>query len=89
MKKSIKRPKQHYDLVEVWWSDATDMESGWKDSLEPPEMAMALSVGFLIHKDKNHLVLALDTDEEGHHNGRSQIPAGMVKKIAILRKADK
>ena len=65
------------------------MASGWESDLEPPAMAMALSVGFLIHKDKNHYVIALDTDEEGSHNGRSQIPTGMVKKVKILRKADK
>ena len=86
---SIKRPKQIFDLCEIIWADATDMEGGWKDTLEPPPMALALSVGFLIHKDKNHYVLALDTDENGHHNGRSQIPTGMVKKVKILRKADK
>ena len=52
-------------------------------------MAMALSVGFLLHKDKDHYVIALDTDEHGAHNGRSQIPTGMVKKVKVLRKADK
>ena len=85
---SIKRPKQCYPLAEIWWADASEMEGGWQADLEPPAMALALSVGFLIHKDQNHYVLALDTDENGHHNGRSQIPTGMVKKIKILRKAD-
>lgn len=85
---SIKRPKQLYDLIEVWWSDASEMESGWATDLEKPAHAMALSVGFLLMDDKDHLVIALDTDEEGAHNGRSQIPRGMVKKIKILRKAD-
>ena len=65
------------------------MEPGWADSVEPPEMALALSVGFLVYQDKDHVVLALDTDGQGHHNGRAQIPTGMVKKIKILRKADK
>ena len=86
---SIKRPKQCFDLVEVWWSDASEMESGWASDLEPPAMAMALSVGFLLHKDKDHYVIALDTDEHGSHNGRSQIPTGMVKKVKVLRKADR
>ena len=65
------------------------MEPGWSDTMEPPAMAMALSVGFLLHKDKDHYVIALDTDEHGSHNGRSQIPTGMVKKVKVLRKADK
>ncbi len=86
---STKRPKQHFDMVEVWWSDASDMEPGWATHLEKPEHAMALSVGFLLRDDKDHLVIALDTDAEGAHNGRSQIPRGMVKKIKVLRKADK
>ena len=86
---SIKRPKQIFDLCEIIWQDASEMEGGWSNSLEPPEMALALSVGFLIHKDRDHYVLALDTDEHGSHNGRSQIPTGMVKKIKVLRKADK
>lgn len=89
MSQSIKRPFQHYDLVEVIWSDASEMEGGWAADIKPPPMALALSVGFLIHKDKDHTVLALDTDAEGHHNGRSQIPTPMVKKTKILRKADK
>ena len=86
---TTKRPKQHYDLVEVWWDDATEMEHGWKDEVEKPKPALALSAGFLIRKDKDHIVIALDTDEQGMHNGRGQIPAGMVKKINVLRKADK
>lgn len=85
----MKRPKQHYDLAEVWWNDASDMEPGWQTGLEPPKMAIALSVGFLIHADKDHIVLALDTDEHGSHNGRSQIPRGMVKKMKVLRKKDR
>lgn len=85
----MKRPKQHYDLVEVWWSDASEMEAGWTAEIQKPDHAMALSVGFLIHDDKDHLVIALDTDEHGMHNGRSQIPRGMVKKIKVIRKKDK
>jgi hypothetical protein len=30
----------------------------------------------------------MDIDDQGHHNGRSQIPRGMVKKIKVLRKKD-
>ena len=46
-------------------------------------------MGFLIEQTKDHLILAQDTDEHAHHNGRGQIPMGMVKKIKMLRKADK
>lgn len=86
---ALRRPHQSFDLVEVVWNDATELPGGWADEVEPPEPALALSVGFLVHKDKDFLILALDTDENGHHNGRSQIPKGMVKSMKVLRKADK
>ena len=85
----MKRPRQHFDLCEVIWNDATELEGGWSKEVDPPEPALALSVGFLVHSDKDFLILALDTDEAGHHNGRSQIPRGMVKKMKVLRKKDK
>lgn len=49
---------------------------------------MALSVGFLIQETPDHIRIAQDTDEEGAHNGRTQIPRGMVKKLKVLRKKD-
>lgn len=83
------RPKQHYDMVEVTWNDASELTSGWSNEIvEKDEPALALSVGFLVRETKEHIVIAQDTDAEGHHNGRSQIPRGMVKKIKILRKKD-
>jgi hypothetical protein len=85
---AVKRPKQCFDLCEVWWDDATDLESGWSDKVEELKPALALSVGFLVKETKDHIVLALDTDADGQHNGRSQIPRGMVKKIKVLRKKD-
>lgn len=86
---STKRPFQHFPMVEVWWDDATEMEAGWTDEVTKSVPSLALSAGFLLQKNKDYVIIALDTDEQGHHNGRSQIPAGMVKKIKILRKADK
>lgn len=85
---SIKRPSQKFDLVEVIWNDASELTSGWTDEIEKDEPALALSVGFLVRETKEHIVIAQDTDAEGHHNGRSQIPRGMVKKIKVLRKKD-
>jgi len=83
-----KRPFQKFDLVEVIWDDATDLPAGWSD--EDPEIkpALALSAGFLVKETKDHIVLALDLDADGHHNGRSQIPRGMVKTMKVLRKKD-
>ena len=84
----VKRPSQHYDLVEVIWNDASDLTSGWVKEIDEDEPALALSVGFLVRETAEHIVIALDTDGEGNHNGRSQIPRGMVKKLRVLRKKD-
>lgn len=84
-----KRPRQSYDLIEITWDDASELTSGWSAEIERTEPALALSVGFLIRDTKDHIVIAQDIDPDGHHNGRSQIPKGMVKILKVLRKADK
>src|SRR5712672_2447705 len=88
----LKRPSQKYPLVEVWWDDATHLEPGWKtaeefkaESLQPE---IVLSVGFLIVEAPEHIVLAMDTDKEGQHNQRGQIPRSMVKQMRVIRRAD-
>src|SRR5687767_14189884 len=84
--RKIKRPEQHYDMVEVWWDDASALKHGWMYKQEKPEPQMALSVGFLIVDTDDHIIIASDTDPLGSHNGRTQIPRGMVKNIKVLRK---
>lgn len=83
----MKWPQQHYDFVMVLWNDASDMEQGWTKDVSP-EPAYAVSGGFLVYQDDEHIVLALDTDGDGEHNGRGQIPRGMVKQIKVLKKKD-
>ena len=84
----MKRPRQTHDLVEIWWDDATELEAGWREDVDEPEPMLALSVGFLVWETKDHIILAQDTDGQGSHNGRGQIPKGMVKKMKVLRKRD-
>ncbi len=86
--KKPKRPYQNYDLVEVIWDDAAGLKDGWTSKHEKLEPYIALSVGFLIRDTGEHIIIAQDTDSEGSHNGRTQIPRGMVKRIKVLRKAD-
>lgn len=84
----VARPKQIYPMVEVVWDDAAELVSGWSDDIENDGPQLVISVGFLIKETKEHIVIAQDIDEHGHHNGRSRIPRGMVKKMKILRKKD-
>ena len=86
---TIRRPFQKYPLVEVIWDDAAGLKDGWKATHEMPDPCIALSVGFLVRESDDHIIIAQDTDAEGSHNGRTQIPRGMVKKIRVIRKADK
>ena len=86
--KKVKRPTQHFDLVEVIWDDASGIRHGWIAKSETAEAYVALSVGFLIRETDDHITICQDTDCEGSSNGRSQIPKGMVKKIKILRRKD-
>lgn len=83
----LKRPKQLYPMVEVWWDDAAGLRHGWMDEGEDLKPQMVLSVGFLIQETPDHIVLAQDTDSDGSHNGRSQIPQGMVKYMKVMKKA--
>jgi hypothetical protein len=84
--KKLTRPEQHYDLYEVWWDDAAGLRHGWMDRTEKPKAQMVISVGFLIVDESEHIIIAQDTDDTGAHNGRTQIPRGMVKKMRLLRK---
>lgn len=77
-----------YPIVLVMWDDASGIRHGWAAKSEKVEAYVAHSVGFLIKETKDHIIIAQDTDEEGSHNGRSQIPRGMVKKMKVLRRAD-
>lgn len=83
-----KRPKQHFDMVEVTWDDAAGLKNGWLFKEEKPVPQLALSVGFLIVDTPDHIIIAADTDADGGHNGRTQIPRGMVRRIKVLRKKD-
>lgn len=87
-KTKIKRPEQHYDLYEVWWDDAAGLRHGWMDRTEKPTAQMVLSVGFLIVDESEHIIIAQDVDGSGAHNGRTQIPRGMLKTMRLLRKKD-
>lgn len=83
-----KRPKQLFPLVEIVWDDAAAHENGWSNVVTT-EPQLVLTVGFLIYCKRDYVVIASDVDEDGGHNGRTQIPRGMVKSMRVLRKKDR
>jgi len=85
-KTTVKRPEQHYPMVEVVWDDAAGLRHGWLYKSDPVVPQLALSVGFLIKDSDDHIIIATDTDGDGSHNGRTQIPRGMIKTMKVLRK---
>ena len=86
--KKPKWPRQHYDEVRVLWDDAAGLRHGWMDRLEVPKPQLAMSKGYLIVDNPDYIIIAQDTDGDGGHNGRTQIPRGMVRRIQITRKKD-
>lgn len=87
---TLKRPFQKYPMVEIWWDDPTALTHGWLDNADLPNVkpALVVSVGFLILDTQEYVVYASDLDGSGHHNGRTQINRGVIKKVRVLRKAD-
>ena len=75
-----------YPMVSIEWDDAAGLRHGWESSIEKLEPQTVLSVGFLLKETDDHIVIAQDVDAEGQHNGRSQIPKGMIKKIKVIKK---
>lgn len=84
----MKRPRQPFDLVEIVWDDAAAHENVWLDTLKELTPHLVSSAGFLVLLNKQYAVIAQDVDQDGQHNGRTQIPRGMVKTMKILRKKD-
>lgn len=74
-------------MVAVTWDDAKTID-GWGDDDDKLTPCHVVSVGFLVRKTKDYIVLAQDLAPDGLICGRGQIPRGMVKKIKVLKKKD-
>lgn len=83
----MKLPAQLFDIVEVGWDDSAAQEPEWIKEISV-EAHMIRSVGFLVYCKRDYVVIAQDLDENGQHNGRTQIPRAMVKRMTVLRKKD-
>lgn len=87
--KRIKYPPLRFPLVLIRWDDAGNLADGWKGAeLGEPEQQLVTSVGFLIKDTPEYVILAMDTDVDGHHNTRGQIPRAMIKHMTVVRKAE-
>ena len=80
-------PPQTFDIVEVIWDDAAAQKPEWTTEIVIGNN-LVRSVGFLVYCKKDYVVVAQDLDGDGEHNGRTQIPRGMVKSMRVLRKKD-
>jgi len=73
-------------LVEIVWHDACT-DSGWEshDKTSTTEELM-VTIGFLVARGENVVVIASSLDQETHamSNSRIKIPVGMIKTIKEL-----
>lgn len=75
-------------LLKVTWYDATDHDDTWVDNKDiekwSKELTTIISVGWLLRRNKNHVVLAGD-DADGNWGRVTKIPTGWIIKEEILQ----
>lgn len=82
MSKSSKE-QYKYKVVVIIWDDA-ESSDGWEEAPEELEPKLATSVGFLVRQTEKYVLIAQSYDN-GHTNGRFQIPKGMIKEIKEIK----
>ena len=72
-------------VVEVVWVDACS-DDGWTDSedIKAGSDYIAVSVGFLLLRDKRRVILTQSLGQNDKCGGYLQIPAGCVKRVRRL-----
>ena len=76
-----------YDIVEVVWFDA-QTHSGYAEDIgdvKDWDPVLSCSAGYLMHKDKEKIILGFMLFGEGTTKHCQMIPMGMVKKINKLK----
>lgn len=76
-----------FPLVSVEWTDAcSHNNAGWNNLAEVValDVERITSVGWLVHKCKDKLVLVASMAADGHVSGDVTIPAGWAVKITEL-----
>jgi hypothetical protein len=77
-----------YDLVRIVWLDASG-DTGFKPVSEiKEERTKVTTVGFLIHKTRDHYLTGgsvfRETDGEYYFGDRNHIPRAMVKELTVI-----
>jgi hypothetical protein len=73
-------------VVEVWWTDTTNVAGGWHDADELQDFAInqkweCHNIGWLVYEDKDCVVLAGRQTTDGKHTGMvERIPKKMITK---------
>lgn len=79
--------KLRYDLVFVTWDDASSLPIGWaQDDEIKPKPELAYTVGFMLKRNKDHLVIASTLDDEKASNHHFQIPRKMIRSQIVIVK---
>ena len=87
-RKPFRKMSKHKKLLPVMveWRDILDGGAEWSDdhNIVPADV---VTVGFLLSRNKSHLVIVrdyCDVDDERSLGGRLAVPVGCVKKIRRL-----
>lgn len=78
--------KKSYPLVEVTWADSSST-TGWQREVDTVPLT-CWSAGYLVHKDKTSVVVALNASSNLSRNSFGDtivIPAAVVKNIRKLK----
>lgn len=72
--------KVPFKRVEVVWDDAETTALGWEHINELTiEPRLAVTIGFLLRENDEHIVISHSADGDANTNGRIQIPVKMIK----------
>jgi len=79
--------KLRHDLVLVTWDDAAELNLGWMDESEVEARPMLVrTVGFLIRKTSQHVIVASTVGDLVHCHAQFQIPRKMIVSIETIGK---
>ena len=80
--------KKKYQGYLIQWDDACSRANGWSDiskaETEGARIIQTKTLGYLIHEDKQKIMLAHNLNELGHFSDTIAIPKGWITKRTKL-----